>query len=535
MTPAARSRRTAWWTALVAVLVAACGGGEDGPTPPGNGAESPPPEGTALVVGTSLDDWSLLAVPRDGGTVEARSVRDPSRVVWEGSTGLPAAGEIHLLAGPLVVLRTPDGGVYRYDPRADSLSRVGEVSGEARWTAWEGYGLFTEPGGGQLLEVGPEGVWRYRVSRRPRWAGPAEGGRIATLVESSGEDGSPPDLWMLGRGESEPVARAGTAYTPPALVTAWGTRLVAVGRGGAELRFVTVPELTRSDAVDLGGPVRALTASPSSHEIYAGVGAPPRILRVNRFAAEAEEMVRLDRDVREIRPAALGRFLLLDDGGAPLWVPLDGGPRRRLEGQWRSDLPLGSPDGRVLLVTGDALRIWDPDREDGPRPLEAPAARWWGAVRWNPAPPTVIADRVGTGRRPGASDTAAGVPAPRPEGGTAAGEDTAGTGEAPGTAAVADSLRRRGEVPAGHYAVVVAAQDTGGVRRLLDDLQSSGWPTELQEHRDDAGELWYRGMVGPYGSRERAEAAARQLRRERGTSVWVTEVRAGTMPEEIFR
>jgi len=83
--------------------------------------------------------------------------------------------------------------------------------------------------------------------------------------------------------------------------------------------------------------------------------------------------------------------------------------------------------------------------------------------------------------------------------------------------------------------VVVAARDSGGVRGVLGDLEGSGWPTALQRHRDDAGEIWFRGMVGPYGSRDEADAAARQLRRERGTSVWVTEVRGGATSEEIFR
>lgn len=534
-----RPRRSRWLAVLAGLLLAACGGDGERPTPPEGGAGSPPLEGTSLLVGTSLEDWSLLAVPRDGGVVQARSVRDPSRVVWEGGSSLPDAEEVHLLEGPLVVLRTADGGVYRYDPRADSLARVGEVSAEARWSSWAGYGLFTEPGGFELLEIGPEGAWRYRIGRRPRWAGPAEGGRIATLVARSEDGDSPPDLWMLGRGENEPVARAEAAYAPPALVTAWGTRLVAASPEGDELRFVTLPELTRSDAVSLGGPLRTLVASPSSHELYAGVGAPPRLLRINRFAAEAEPMIELDREVREVRPAVLGHFLLVHDGNGPLWVPLDGGPRRRLEGEWRADLPMGTPDGRVILASGDGLRIWDPERDREPRSLEAPADRWWGAVRWNPAPPSVVADRVTAreetppaGARPSAADTSP-PPAPGPDA-AAAGRDTvADVGEARPSGE--EAPRRRGDVPPGHYAVVVAAQDSGGVRRVLGDLQGSGWPTAMQRHRDDAGEIWFRGMVGPYGSREEADAAARQLRRERGTSVWVTEVRGGATSEEIFR
>ena len=43
--------------------------------------------------------------------------------------------------------------------------------------------------------------------------------------------------------------------------------------------------------------------------------------------------------------------------------------------------------------------------------------------------------------------------------------------------------------------------------------------------------MWYRALVGPYPVRERAEASARQLRRERDLDAWVIEVTAGTEGE----
>lgn len=506
---------------LAAVLATGCGGDAE-PAP--EGAGPPRLEGSALEARGMERDWSLLAVPREGGTVQARSVSDPSEVVWEGETRLPAASEIHLLEGPLVVLRTDDGEVHRYDPRADTLVRIGTVAEGSRWSAWDRFGVFSDSAGSELLEIGPDGSWRYELASPPSWATPVDGGRVAAVVR----DDPDPALWLVARGGSEPEARQEGGFGLPALVTAWGRRLVLSGAGGSDLRFVTVSSLTAAGEASTGSPISALAASPSSHEIYAGVDDPPRVLRVNRFVREVEEMASLAGSPVEIRPAVLGDFLLVDDGGDPLVLSLSGDAARRVPGSWRPDLPTGMPDGRVLLEREGALMVWDPSDGDDARAVEAPADRWWSAVRWNPAPPPVVAENLEGDRGPpdmaradSLRDSLArsldSVPVTPPE-----------------TAPPGDTARREGP-PAGFYAVVVAARERPGVEDMVRELRDAGYPTAVQTHEDDAGRTWYRGLVGPYRDRPPVEAAARQLRRERGLSVWITEVLATGTDDDIFQ
>lgn len=497
---------------LTAALAAAgCEGSPEHPAASAGGA--PEVEGAARLMDAGPDRWSLLTVPRDGGTARVRALDDPSTVIWEGRTELPPAREVRLVDGPVVLLVSGNGTVRRYDPRADRLSRVGSVASGARWSGWSRYGVWAEADRSSLLEVGPEGSWRYELGARPRWAAPVEEGRVAALVEEG--DGSV--LWLVGRGESQPRARARDGFSTPGLVTAWGRRLVLPA--GEAVRFYAVPSLTASGEVSVDGPVTAMAASPSSHELYVAADDPPRLMRVERFGMRAREMTGLPRAARALRPSVLGGSVLVHDGTAPLRVPLGGGDTVRTAGSWREDLPLALPDGRVVVLRDGSAALWSPGA--GAEPLDVPAGRRWAAVRWNPAPPPVVADRVEAGAR---ADTAA------PDD-TAAG--TSG-GAAPDTA---PSGAGEGETPAppGFYAVVTAARERGGVRDLLDRLEGAGYPVEVQIHRDDAGRRWYRGLVGPYQERRGAEAAARQLRRERGTSAWVTEVRAGATTEEIFR
>ena len=506
-----RVRRAPAATLLLAVAcaVGACADdGEDAAT-----AVGPPElEGEVQVI-TSLDRWSFLAVPRDGGTVEARSIRRPEVVVWEGEAELPPVEEVRLLDGPLLVLRAGDGRLLRYDPRADRLETAVEGGVGTSWQGWHGYGVLRSDTGRVLQQVGVEGGWRYELSAEPLWAAAVEGGDVAALVDAGDER----QLWLLSRGASEPAASAAAAVDRPGLTTAWGRRLAFASSEG--LALVDVPSLSPAGSVELPAAPTVLAASPSSHELYAGLADPSALFRVSRFSGEASRMTGLPRPPREIRPAVLGDFLLVDDGGDPLLVPLDGSTTERLPGTWRGDLPLGTPDGRVLLLVDGELVLREPGAERGTA-VEAPAERWWAAVPWNPSPPRRVAatEAAPSGRETRPSPDVSAAPAdttPEPED--------------------AGELQAVERPPIGFYAVVTAARDPAGVRRLLAELRRAGYPTEVQTHVDDAGRTWYRGLVGRYPSREEAEAAARQLRRERELNVWITEVHTGPDGEELPR
>jgi len=545
-----RSRLGSGASLLATLLaLAACGGGERAPA---GGAEAPAPpelEGSARIAGADADRWSLLSVPRDGGFAAARSVADPSAILWEGRTELPPVEHVHLLEGPLVVLRGQDGTVHRYDPRRDSVEAVGRVSPEARWSGWGAYGVLADRESSSLLEIGPEGAWRYELRRVPAWAAAVGDGTVAVLADGEGGSGTGAFLWLIRRGESNPASERRVTYASPGLVTAWGRRLVF--SSGEGLRFVAPPTLSEVGEADLEGSAAALATSPSTHMVYVAASSPPRILQINRFTRTSRTLVELRRPARDLRPAASGGFLLADDGGDPLWIPIPEGPARRFEAEWRPDLPLGTPSGEILLVRAGELRLRDP-RTGRSRPVEAPVDDVWAAVRWNPAPPAVVAERVEGAPLSGRGDasTRSGAePDPEVPSGVAGARGTDGEGGGAGEAAGAVGVGPAGasgegdeaaadpisRVDPGFYAIGASAREEEGVRRLLDRLEDAGYPVRMQRHRDDAGRLWHRGLVGPYRNRAEAEAAARQLRREQDLKVWVTEVEPRLGQDDLFR
>jgi cell division septation protein DedD len=238
-------------------------------------------------------------------------------------------------------------------------------------------------------------------------------------------------------------------------------------------------------------------------------------------------LARLEAPIEDIRAAALGGYLLVRSGGAVFRVSLDG-ETRRIDTDWTPDLPLGLPDGRVLAAADGEIAALP---ADGGSSREIPAAggpAHWALVSWDPAPPVVAGrvEGVPLGERADADE-----PADPDETGERAGATDGArlaAGELPPPAAELIPSERL----LGFYTIVASAQSYPGVLSLTQSLDAAGWPTAIQTHQDDAGVVWYRGLVGPYVNRQGAEAAARQLRRERGLQVWVTEIGTGFPAED---
>ena len=460
-------------------------------------------------------------MPRDGGLAEARDLADLSRVVWTGTTELPASVEARAIPEGRVILRTAEGVVHTYDPVSDALVHVGEIAPEAVWLGDGLVGLYLSPGGA-LLEISRDDAWSYGLVGDVSWAAPADGGVLVVLDDASEQR----TLWLLHRDEDEPAEMGTAPVGLPGVVTAWGRRAVLASTTGRGLVVLTVEPIEQAGELDMGGSITALAASPSTHEIYVALDDPPRLVAVNRFNLTSRTVADLPGPATSVRPSLFGEGILVAQDGQASWVPVGGGSPVRLGSGWGEDLPVGLPDGRVVVATAEKIMVVDV-RAGGRADIEeAQVDRWWLPIHWNPASAAVTTDRVQArvvGAEPALSTD--------PERAV----DPATTGERPAdtSAPLAEAVRpTESGPPAGFYAIVGSARQAEGIRSLVQSLEDAGFATQVQSFPDEAGRTWYRGLVGPYRSRSEADAAARQLLRERRLEAWVTEVGAGGRPEE---
>lgn len=513
-----RTRRPSRLAAVLALatLTWACERSPD----PGELAPEPILRGARLIVGSSVDQWSLLAVPRQGGVVEARSLADPTRVLSTGVADLPPADEAYVLSDGLVILRGSDGAAYTYDPASDALVRAGELPADAVWARGGSVGVFYSPAG-SVLEISRQGVWRYEVEGRLHWAVPVEGGVLALLEGETGERAA----WLVERDDEQPAETAQIEAGVPGAVTAWGRRVVLTRQDGGGLVVLTVVPIELAGEVALDGTILGLTTSPSTHELYVILDGPPRLESVNRFDLSARTLATFDRVPQSVRPSLFGDAILVGDGSTVHVIPVGGSGVARASSVWRTDLPLGLPDGSLLVGSEAGVTIADPRAGESTALDAAGLDRWWLPVPWSPSLTPVTADRVtgeavvsgGEDERDLATDSA-----------LRAERAAAAPGLRDVRAAPADSFG----VPPGFYAIVGSARQREGMQELIGSLEAAGFGARIQSFPDEAGRVWYRGLVGPYRSRSEAEAAARQLLRERRLEAWVTEIGASTRPGE---
>jgi cell division septation protein DedD len=494
----------------------------------------------SLVVGDWLSETGLIVLSRSGDRPELRAASDPSLLLWRREGRLPAIATAAAIGARSLVFSTRRGDAYRWDlanERADALANVRpgtDMASSAERSAVDGSAAFWEED--RIVVVDEAGERSYTAPTPVIWAAPTPDRGVVAL--SGGESG--PVLLALNEG-SEVVSEVGLAVRAPGHVTAWGAYVLFHSADGLEVVIVRIPELEEVGRHEFRRPVSALAISGSSHEYYAAHSSG-RIEAVNRISGNRRELARLPGDISELRPGIYGQLLLAVGSEGVYRVSLSGDPPVRLPIDWRADLPLGLPSGDILGARGDSLYVVRVSADAGValEAADAPADAWWLPVRWSSTSPRLASERD---REDARTDSAASASEPGDEGdeGTppevaadaSSDSSTAGEGEAAMVGGPpADSIGFSFTAPAaGYYAVAVASRTAGGVIALVRTLARSGYPTAVQRRRDDGGQMWYRALVGPYPVRERAEASARQLRRERDLDAWVIELTAGTVGE----
>ncbi|HQW66012.1 MAG TPA: SPOR domain-containing protein [Gemmatimonadales bacterium] len=255
-----------------------------------------------------------------------------------------------------------------------------------------------------------------------------------------------------------------------------------------------------------GGPTVA-AFSPSGHRLYVARSRDDLVM-LDRFSGDELKTLTLPGTARALRVDRTGRWLL----GRPLqgdsiWVVdlVRWEVAATVQSTWADDLPLVAGSKALIVRDGEDLVAWDLLRG-----IPGPVARLRGAaadvylvVPWLPKGKVVEPDPVVVATAPDSVvDTATTVAIAEPP--VPAGTMT----DLPRGQTSADK-----DEPTGQrlYLQVSASQNQDFAQALVDQLKAAGWAARVMGPKtpDDP----YRVVIGPYRTREEADADGRRLGR----------------------
>ena len=350
---------------MSAVLVAvACGDGRR--------SSGAPPSGIG-------PDGVLIRVPTTGGFARAHRVGSDS-VLWTSRVAAPA---LSALLGfddflGLVMAQSAEGTIVAIDLRLGGVQALGAAQLRAGLVS-EGAAVFGLDTAGRILRLTPSATWNWPSPRGENLLVPNADGALLVLTSSDLETQVrrliPPEQGTL---DSITVPRVRLAAR-----TLAGDRLwLATDDGLLALRTRDLQQMLKLSVSDS---MVAIAATPSGDRVFIATD-DDELRMVDRYAESERGSVDLPLPATALRMDPDGHYLLARAKGVDSVYVVSIGTNRvvnTLASPWRADLPMVTPDGRVLIVVGnDVVHV---DAETGRERLRyrGGAADLWSLVRWN--------------------------------------------------------------------------------------------------------------------------------------------------------
>ena len=408
---------------------------------------------------------SVLRVPREGGLARLYRVPSLDSAAWKPADKLPPVGK--------PVGADPEQGLVFVLDRKNNVVALDLDTRRVR-TYLESIRYATVGPDGALYAVDTASsvvqlVRRTPVRFRSKLQGkPAQlyGTMNGALVAKLG--GDRPALEYLGSDQ----APTSTPLPDGQVAFSFLGDLIAVAADTAVVLYA--PERkTEPRSIPIAGDARAVMFSPSGHRLYVARAAGP-LLVLDRFDGAQLSEIELPGPARDLRGDMYGKWVLVrPEQGDSVWV-VDVGTGKHVgtaAARWTDDLPAITPPHTLLVRRGADLVALDLSAPGLPEVgrIDGGAADFWLPIAWQPAQETEL---------PFAADSAA---------------------------LAADT----GPARAGVYLQVSSSQNPNWANELSAKLAAAGLPASVLAPR--RSEDVYRVVLGPYATREQAEATGRTI------------------------
>lgn len=329
-------------------------------------------------IAASGPDAILLRVPARGGNVVAHRAGDDS-TLWTSRDRVRATERIvgfdEFLG--LMLLREPTGHISSVDLRLGTVARLAEQRVPTTVVS-EGSAVYGLEEDGRVVRITPASTGSLSVRGASQLLPTPDG---SLLVVSNTSDGSrvtrivPPESRTL---DSVTISRV---------------RLAVRTQAGDRMWAVTDEGLTSLRTRDLGLPISlrisdsivGFELTPSGDRAFVATD-EDELRIVDRYAERERGKVKLPGRVTALRMDPDGHYLLARAATVDSVYVISIGTERvvsTLATAWREDLPLVTPDGRVLVVQGNDAVLLDAESSRERLRYRGGAADHWMLVRWN--------------------------------------------------------------------------------------------------------------------------------------------------------
>jgi hypothetical protein len=409
---------------------------------------------------------SVLRVPREGGLARLYRLPALDSAPWKPADKLPPVDR--------PVGSDPEQGlVYALDRKKNVVAidldtrRVRTYLENIRYAAVgpDGalYAVDTANSVVQLVRRTPV-RFRSKLQGTPtQLHGTMDGALVARL------GGNRPVLEYLGSDQ----APSSTPLPEGSVTSSFLGDLVAVAADTAVILYAP-QQKSKPRIIPIIGDARDVMFSPSGHRLYVARAAGP-LLVLDRFDGTQLREIELPGPARELRGDMYGNWLLVrPENGDSVWV-IDVGTGKHVgttAARWTDDLPAVAPPHTLLVRRGADLVALDLSAPKFPEleRIQGGAADFWLPIAWQPAQENEL---------PFAADSAA--------------------------VAAADTGPARPSV----YLQVSSSQNPAWANELSAKLAAAGLPASVLAPR--RSEEVYRVVLGPYATREQAEATGRTI------------------------
>lgn len=244
----------------------------------------------------------------------------------------------------------------------------------------DGASIYAITDSGTVTRITSTGRWTFKAPLRARDVLPQSDGSILIAGEKNGET----VLWHLFPPDSRIIDTIQVPRAAKARRIQAGDRVVMVL--DSTIAAIRARDLAPVPSADMKGRIVDVAPTPSGDRLYVALAGNPELRVVDRYREGETGTVALPGAVSELRMDPLGRYLIARPvSGDSAWVVALGTQRvlGAVATDWRRDLPVVAPDGKLALASGNDVRFVDAETLRPSSSVKGGAKDFWQFILWD--------------------------------------------------------------------------------------------------------------------------------------------------------